>query len=443
MIVKGVERKEDKTVSINVELTKEEFEAAINKAYHKNKKSISVPGFRKGKAPRMIVEGMYGKEVFYDDAVNDLSPEAFDFAVEQESLRPVGRPSMTDMNVSDDKVLTLTFETAVYPEAELGQYRGVEAPRDNPEVTDETVDEEINRIRERNSRQISVERPAEMGDTAVIDYEGFMDGELFEGGADKGHHLKLGSGQFIPGFEEQVAGMAPGDEKDVELTFPEDYHEGLAGKDVVFKVKVNDVMTSELPELDDEFAKDVSEFDTLAEYRQSIKDEKKAELEKAAEDKYKNALVSNAAKNVIVDIPEAMISEQQANTMREFNQNLAMSGIDFNDYLKMMGMDMQAYYNRMRPSVVDRVRNDIMLEKIVEVENLDATEDEIEAEYQSMAEKYSMEVSKVKDIIPAEDIKRGLCMEKAVEIIYSTGIATEPVEEPEEDAEAENEDNAE
>ena len=272
MIVKNLEKKEKSTVTFDVVCDAAEFEKALNSAYLKNRKNIFVQGFRKGKAPRMIIEGMYGKEVFYDDATDELAPAAFEYAVGEESLRVVGQPAVTKVDVSEEKVLTLSFTTAVWPEVTLGQYKGLEAPKAEVEITEEKIDEELTKIQKRNARMVTVERPAEDGDTANIDYLGTVDGVAFDGGAAEGYNLLLGSNSFIPGFEAQVIGMSTGEEKDIEVTFPEEYHAAeLAGKPAVFHVKVNELKIAELPELDDEFAKDVSEFDTLADYRAAIK----------------------------------------------------------------------------------------------------------------------------------------------------------------------------
>ena len=268
MIVKNVRKKEKSTVTFDVLCDAAEFEKAVNEAYLRNKSKIFVPGFRKGKAPRMVIEGMYGKDVFYDDAADELAPVAFNFALEKRDLRTVGNPLVKKVDVSDAKELTISFVTAVWPEVTLGQYKGLEAPKAKVEITDGQVDEELEKIRRRNSRIQSVERPAKLEDTAVIDYEGSVDGVPFDGGKAEGHNLVLGSGAFIPGFEDQVVGMGAGEERDINVTFPEDYAEkSLAGKAAVFHVKCNEVKETQLPALDDEFAKDVSEFDTLAEYR--------------------------------------------------------------------------------------------------------------------------------------------------------------------------------
>ena len=307
MIVKNVEKKENNLVSFQVEVDKAEFEEAVNSAYLKNKSKVSVPGFRKGKAPRMVVEGMYGTNVFYEDAIDEVSPKAFELAVDENELQAVGRPNITGADVSDDKALTLTFETAIYPEVTLGQYKGIEAPKKEINITDVDVNAYIDEIRKRNARQLTVERAAKLGDTVVIDYDGYLDGTRFDGGKAEGTSLELGSGQFVPGFEEQVVGMKAGDEKEIDITFPENYHEGLAGKAVVFKIKVHEVTELELPAVDDEFTKDVSEFDTLEDYKKAIFEQLVQSRTKAVEEDFGYNVMEKAVENMTCDVPNAMI----------------------------------------------------------------------------------------------------------------------------------------
>lgn len=433
MIVKSVEKKENNTATFQVDLDKAEFEAALHKAYLKNKKSISVPGFRKGKAPRMVIEGMFGQDVFYDDAVNELAPEAFNLAVEQEDLKTVGRPSITDVNVSDEKELTLSFETALYPVATLGEYKGLEAPKAAVEVTDADVDAELEKIQTRNARLVTVERPAADGDTAVIDFEGFLDGVPFDGGKGESHSLVLGSGQFIPGFESQVVGMSTGEEKDLDITFPEDYHADLAGKAVVFKVKVNEVKESQSPALDDEFAKDVSEFDTLDEYKADIKENLMKARETAAEEQFKEALMKKAVENMQVEIPDAMIEEQQDLLINDYAQNLAMQGYSLEQYLGMMGMDVNMFRTSARPAALRQIESELLLSAIADAEAIECSPEEIEEEYQKAAESYNVDLETIKKAVEETAIVKDMRLRKASEIIYSTAIATEPVEEVQED----------
>ncbi len=430
MIVKNVEKKEKSTVSFDVLCDAAEFEKAVNAAYLKNKKNIFVQGFRKGKAPRMVIEGMYGKDVFYEEATDQIAPEAFRFAVEQESLRTVGAPSVTNVDVSDEKELTLSFLTAVWPEVTLGQYKGIEAPRAKGEVSDEQVDDELKRVQHRNARIVNVERPAKEGDTAVIDYLGTVDGVPFEGGADQGHGLVLGSGTFIPGFEDQVIGMNPGEEKDITVTFPEQYHSAdLAGKEAVFHVKVNEIKEEILPELDDEFAKDVSEFDTLAEYRDSIRARMEVVEKDNAESAYQNALIEKAGDAITAEIPEAMVEDHVDNMIREYDQNMQASGLSLQTYLQYIGQDLASFRASMRPVAERRAKTELLLEKIAEVENIEVTQEEIDEEYEKAAENYQMDLEVVKNGVPESAIVGDIKTRKAAQIIFDSGVPTEPAEE--------------
>ena len=435
MIVKSVEKKENNTVNFVVDVDAAEFEKALNAAYLKNRKDIYIPGFRKGKAPRMVIEGMYGKEVFYEDAINEVAPEAFTMAVKEADVRVVGRPSITETNVSDEKVLTLSFESALYPEVTLGEYKGLEAEKKVEEVTDEQIDADLARTQKRNSRTVNAERPAAMGDTVTINFEGFKDGVAFEGGKAENFDLPLGSGQFIPGFEEQIVGMSIGDEKDINVTFPEDYQsEELKGQPAVFHVKVNEIKEIILPELDDEFAKDVSEFDTLEEYKNSIREKLAKQHESAAEEDFHNSLLKKAVDNMTVVIPDAMIDAKQEDLIENYSQNLAMQGISLKDYLGMMGMDEEIFRKSARPAAIEQLHNELLLAKIAEVEAFELTDEEIDAEFAAVAANYEVDVETVKKAIPVEQIKDDLKMRKASELIFSTGIAVapaQPAEEPE------------
>ena len=426
MIVKNVEKKEKSTVSFDVLCDAAEFEKAINGVYLKNKSKIFVQGFRKGKAPRMIIEGMYGKDVFYDDAADELAPQAFRFAVEQEGLRTVGTPAVKAMDVSDDKELTLSFVTAVWPEVTLGQYKGLEAPKAKVEIAEEQIDADLEMTRKRNSRVQSVERPAKLDDTAVIDYEGSVDGVPFDGGKAEGHNLVLGSGQFIPGFEDQVVGMSAGEERDITVTFPEEYHEAsLAGKEAVFHVKCNEVKETILPELDDEFAKDVSEFDTLDEYRASIRERLEKAAEADAQSAFESALIEKAGDNMTADIPDAMIEEQMDNMIREYDQNLQMNGLNLELYLKYLGQDVNAFREQTRPTAERRAKTDLVLDKIAQEENIEATAEEVEEEYKNLSERYGMTVEQVKQALPANVVEGDLKTRKAAQIIFDSAVATE------------------
>ncbi len=430
MIVKNVEKKEKSTVSFDVLCDAAEFEKAVNGAYLKNKSKIFVQGFRKGKAPRMVIEGMYGKDVFYDDAADDLAPVAFAFAVEQEKLRTVGSPAVKAVDVSDDRELTLSFVTAVWPEVQLGEYKGLEAPKAKVDVTDEQVDADVEAARKRNSRIVTVERPAKLEDTAVIDYEGSVDGVPFDGGKAEGQNLVLGSNTFIPGFEDQVVGMSAGEERDINVTFPEDYHEkSLAGKAAVFHVKCNEVKENQLPDLDDEFAKDISEFDTLAEYKASVKERLTKAAQAEADSAYQSALIEQAGDNITAEIPEAMVEDQMDNMMREYDQNLQMNGLNLELYLKYLGQDVKTFREQCRPTAERRVRTDLVLDKIAEVENIAVSDEEIDAEYDKLAEQYGMTAEQVKNALSKDIIAGDVKTRKAAQIIFDSGVPTEPVEE--------------
>ena len=435
MIVKNVEKKEKSTVSFDVLCDAAEFEKAVDAAYRKNKSKIFVQGFRKGKAPRMVIEGMYGKDVFYEDATDDLAPSAFQFGVQQENLRTVGNPAISNYEISDEKELTISFVTAVWPDVTLGEYKGLEAPKAKVEISEELIDEELEKIRRRNARIVTAERPARDGDTAVIDYLGTVDGVPFDGGKDENHGLVLGSGTFIPGFEEQVIGMSIGEEKDINVTFPEDYHGAeLAGKAAVFHVKLNDIKEEILPELDDEFVKDVSEFDTLDEYRVAIRGRMETVEKDNAENEYHNALIEKAADNMTVEIPDAMIEDHLDNMVREYDQNMQASGLSLETYLQYIGQDIKAFRAQMRPMAERRAKTELLLEKVAEAESIEATEQEIAEEYEKAAENYQVDLEVVKSAVPESAIVGDIKSRKAAEIIFESGVPTEPVDEPAEEA---------
>ena len=434
MIVKNAEKKEKSTVSFDVVCDAAEFEKAIDAAYRKNKSKIFVQGFRKGKAPRMVIEGMYGKDVFYEDATDELAPAAFQFGVEEEKLRTVGNPAITNYQVSDDKELTISFITAVWPEVTLGEYKGIEAPKAKVEVTEEKIDEEIEKVRRRNARIATAERPAQDGDTAVIDYLGTVDGVPFDGGKDENHGLVLGSGTFIPGFEEQVIGMSIGEEKDITVTFPTEYHAPeLAGKEAVFHVKVNDLKEEIVPELDDEFVKDVSEFDTLAEYREAIRGRVETMEKDSAENEFQTALLEKAGDAMTADIPDAMIEENIDSMVREYDQNMQASGLSLEMYLKYMGQTMDSFRTSMRPAAERRAKTEVLLEKIAEVEGIEVTEKEIADEYENVAAQYDAELDMVKSAVPESAIVGDLKARRAAQIIFDNAVAVEPEAAPAEE----------
>lgn len=429
MIVKNVEKKEKNTVSFSVEVDRDEFEEAVQSAYLKNKKKVNVPGFRNGKAPRMVIEGMYGASVFYDDAVDEISSKAFEFAVKEENFETVGRPGITNYNVSDEKVLTIDFEAGLYPEVTLGQYKGIEAPCEDVNMTDADVDAYIDEIRKRNARQITVERAAELGDTVVIDYDGYLDGVRFDGGKAEGTNLELGSNSFVPGFEEQVVGMKAGDEKELSITFPENYHEGLAGKAVVFKVKVHEVNKMELPEVDDEFTKDVSEFDKLEDYRAAIMEQLVAKRKRAVEDDFGYNVLEKAVENMSCEIPDAMIEERMQVMANEYDRNLMARGMRLEEYLRMSGMDPVSFQNMIRPQAEAQVKTDLLLAAVAKAENIEVTEEELEKSIEDLAKAYGVEPEQIKQAIPAESMMDDMKKKKANDLIMQSAVPTAKITE--------------
>ena len=368
MNVKSVE-KENGNAKIAIEIEKAEFEVALNKAYAKCRKNIMIPGFRKGKAPRKMVESMYGPTVFYEDAVNEIFPEIYEKAVTEQGLKAVGAPSVVDMDTTEEGNVALTVSTALYPEVTLGEYKGIEVAKKAVSVGKADVDAELNRMAERNSRIETVEREAKNGDTVVIDFEGFVDGKAFEGGKAEKYNLHLGTGAFIPGFEDQLVGTKAGDEKAVEVTFPEDYNsKELAGKAATFQCKVHEVKETIKPELDDEFAKDVSEFDTLADLKKDIKARLTKTRQEESDRAFEDAAVDAAAKNMTVEIPACMIDEQVDRQMEQFGYQLQMQGMKMEDYAKMMGGNVDGLRQSLRPMAEQTVRTSLLLEAVAEAE---------------------------------------------------------------------------
>ena len=426
MQVKNVEKKGNQA-TIVVEIDKELMESGVNKAYTKARKSIMIPGFRKGKAPRKMIEAMYGAHVFYEDGLEEIFPEIYDFAVaKQEGFKAIGRPSLADMQISDDNIVTLTITTDVYPEVTLGQYKGVEVEKEEPAVTDEQVQAELDNMAKNVASTENVDRPAQMGDTVNIDFEGFDNGVPFDGGKGENFDLKLGSGSFVPGFEEQIVGMSAGEEKDIDITFPEDYHKELAGKAVVFHVKVNKVTITIVPEQDDEFAKDVSEFDTLEALKADIRAKALEKAQKQADSAFENAAVEKAAENTTVDMPNALVEKELDIQMERFGYQLQMSGYSMEQYAKMMGGDVNTMRNAFRPTAEKQAKISVTLEKIAEVENLTVTEEDIEEEFQSMAKQYEMEVDKIKEMVPMDELTESLKTRKAVKLIVDNAVAVAP-----------------
>ncbi len=429
MKVISTEKKNNNTeIEVKVEITAEEFNSAVNKAYAKLRNKINVPGWRKGKAPRKMIENMYGEAVFYDDAFEAIAPEALEIAVSEGEIRYVGRPAIVDFFVNEDKSAWIAFQLTLYPEITLGEYKGIEAPKASVEVSDEQVDSQINSVRERNSRIVTVERPAQMGDIVELGYAGTIDGVAFEGGTAESYSLELGSGSFIPGFEEQVVGISAGEEKDINVTFPAEYHsDEVAGKDAVFHINAHEIKEKQLPELDDEFVKDVSEFDTLDEYRASIAAELKAELEARADNEFRSILLEKIADNAQGEIPAVMVEERVESYVNNYAANLEGSGLSIDMYMQFMGTTLEQFKENLRPSAAKSVKVDLTLEAIAKAENLVPTDEAIEAEYHAIADQYNMKAEDVKKFLNADDVAADLKKKLAEDFVVGCAVATEPV----------------
>ena len=426
MTVKSCEKLEKSRVALTIEVGAEEFEAAVNKAYLKMRGKMNIPGFRPGKAPRKMIESMYGAEVFYEEAVNAILPDAYESAVDEQKLEVVGYPQVEIENVGKEGA-TFKCTVAVYPEVELGQYKGLEAVKAEVKVMAADVNARLKEMADRNTRLVSVEREAKSGDTAVIDFEGFLNGVPFKGGKGEKYELVLGSGSFIPGFEEQVVGMSANEEKDINVTFPENYHsEELAGKEVTFKVKVHEVKQTVLPEKDDEFVKDVSEFDTMDELRADIEkrilDEKQSGIDRA----FENAAVEKAAENMTAEIPESMVDEEVDRQLERMDYELRAQGASLEAYSKMLGGNMDGFRKSLRPNALTAVRTNVMLDAVVDAEKIEVSEEECEEEYKKLADSYKMELDKVKELLPVDGMKGDLQVHKAAKLIAESAVAVAP-----------------
>ena len=437
MSVKSCEKLEKSMVALTVEVSAEEFEAAVEKAYRKQRGSIRVPGFRPGKAPRKIIENMYGSGVFYEEAVNEALPDAYSSAVKEQELEVVGYPEVELLSVGKEG-FSFKATVAVYPEVTLGQYKGVEAPKAEVSVTDEDVEGRIKEMADRNSRMVSVEdRAVAKGDIANIDFEGFLDGVPFDGGKSDSFDLEIGSGQFVPGFEDQVAGMSISEEKDINITFPEDYHADLAGKAVVFHVKVNAIKVKEIPALDDEFAKDVSEFDTLEELKKDVREKMLAEREEGAKRAFEDAAMAKVAAGIQADIPDAMIEEQARRFVDNFRMQLQSQGVPYEQYMKMTGMEEEKLMADAKAPAEGQVRMDLAIAAIVKAEGLEASDEDVEAEYSKMAGQYGMDVENVKKYLDDAVIKEQIVRAKAVELVAAAAVPVKPEEVKAEEPKAE------
>lgn len=421
-----IEMLEKNMAKLTIEVPAEEFEKAITRAYNKNKGQISIPGFRKGKVPQIMVERMYGPAIFYEEAANYVMPEAYEKAAEESNLEIVSRPAIDVTQMEKGKDFIFTAEVAIKPEVTLGEYKGIEVEKTEITVTDEEVDAEIKKTQEQNSREITVERPAENGDTVVIDYAGTIDGVAFDGGSDKGHSLVLGSNSFIPGFEDQLVGATAGSDVEVHVTFPEDYHaKDLAGKEAVFACTVHEVKTKEYPEIDDEFAQDVSEFDTLAEYKEDIKkhitERKENEAKSAKQQKVMDKIIENAT----MEIPDAMVDTQAANMVDEYAQRLSYQGLSMDQYFQFTGLNAQTLKDQLKPQALKNIQSRLVLEAVIAAENIEVSDDEFNAEIEKMAAAYQMEADKVKELLGeegAENIKKDLAAQKVVEFVADAAV---------------------
>ena len=426
MGLKSVDTSEKNTAVLEIEIAKNVFDEEVTKIFRSKSGGLSVPGFRKGKAPRNIIEKMYGKGVFYEDALNELLPQAIDDALAESKIQAVSKAEI-DVKTIDENGVNLTAKYFVKPEAEIKNYKGLEATKTIVSVSGEDIDKEVEAVRKRNARSIEIlDRPAQTGDEAAIDFEGFIDGVPFEGGKGEDHKLKLGSGQFIPGFEEQIVGKNIGEEFDVNVSFPEDYHgEDVKGKAAVFKVKLNALRFEELPELDDDFAQDVSEFDTLEQYREDVKTKIKERNDKRSEYSVEEQLVDGILANLEVDVPEIMIETEIENHVRDYAYRLQSQGIDMDLYMKYMGMTEEAMRGQFRETSERQVKTKLALEKIVALENITANDDELEKEYDKIAEMYKLEKDQVKERVDIKLVTNDIVVGKAVEFLKANANITE------------------
>ena len=425
MSVKNIERNEKNMVTMTVEVGAAEFEAAVEKAYKKLRGTVKVSGFRPGKAPRKVIENMYGKGAFYEEAINIAMPDAYVAAVEAEGLQVVGYPEIQLGDVSAEG-FSFTAVVAVYPEVKLGQYKGLEAPKAEVKVMAADVNARLKEMAENNGRLVSVDRKVKKGDTANIDFEGFDNGVAFDGGKGENFDLEIGSGKFVPGFEEQLIGMKAGEEKDIDITFPENYHAELAGKAVVFHVKVNAVKAKEVAAIDDEFAKDVSEFDTLAELKKDVKAKLIAEREEASAAAFEDVLMAKVAEGITAEIPDAMIMEQAQGFLQNMKMQMQSQGIAFEQYCQMTGMTEESLMEQAKEPAERQVRMDLAVGAIVKAEGLEVTDEDVEAEYASMAAKYNMPAEDIKKYMNPDMIKEQAIRAKAIAVVVNNAVAVKP-----------------
>ncbi|MFO7161343.1 MAG: trigger factor [[Clostridium] cellulosi] len=412
---------------LEISVDKDKFAEAVDKAFKKNAKRINVPGFRRGKAPRSVIEKLYGEGIFYEDAVNSLYPQAYEEAVKEAGIEPVDRADIEVVDISKEKGVTFKAKVTVKPDVELGEYKGLKAVKKVYTVSDDEVNHELEHVRERNARIITVEdRAAQKGDIAVIDYEGFLDGKPFKGGKAEKQELELGSGTFIPGFEDQIIGHKIGENFEINVTFPENYHsKELAGKPAVFKIVLHELKVRELPELDDEFAKDVSEFDTLDEYKADIKKRIQEAKDKRSETEVEDALVEQIIGSMKAEIPEVMFERAIDNMVNDFNYRLQMQGMNLKTYLHYAGMEMDEFRKTFREQAERQVKMRLALEKIVANEKFEVTDEDLDAEYKKLAGQYGIDAEKIKNIINADDLKKDIVVNKAIDFVRNNAVITE------------------
>lgn len=422
-----VETLEKSMAKLTIEVSAEEFETAIDKAYKKNKNKISLPGFRKGKAPRAMIEKMYGTGVFYEDAANDLIPGAYESAAKESELEIVAQPSIDVTQIEKGKPFIFTATVAVKPEVTLGDYKGIEVEKKTAEVTDEELQAEIDKVRESNSRMITVEdRAVQDGDITTIDFEGFVDGEPFEGGKGENYPLTIGSHSFIDNFEEQLIGKNIGEETEVNVTFPEQYQaEELQGKPAVFKVTIKEIKVKELPELDDDFAQDVSEFDTVDEYKEDLKKKLLENKEAALKREKEEDVVGKIIENATMEIPDPMVDTQVRQMVQEFSQRIQSQGLSLQQYMQFTGMTPESLTNELQPQALKRIQSRLVLEAVVAAENIETSDEDLEKELEKMAEMYQMEADKLKELVGEEEKKQialDLAVQKAVELVVDAAV---------------------
>ena len=426
MSVKSCEKIEKSQVALTIEVGAEAFQAAVEKAYRKMRGKINMPGFRPGKAPRKLIERMYGAEVFYEEAINIAFPDAYEEAVKEQELQVVGYPAVELVGDATGDGFTFKAIVPVYPEVTLGEYKGLTAEKEEVKVSAADVDERLKQLSDRNTRLVSVEREAKEGDTAVIDFDGYLDGKPFDGGKGENHSLELGSHSFVPGFEEQVVGMKAGDEKDIDITFPEDYHADLAGKAVVFKVKCHEVKEKEVPEMDDEFAKDVSEFDTLKELKADLKKKISEERQKAADREFEDALMTKVAEGITAEIPDAMVENQARQFVENFKMQITQQGIPYDQYAQMTGITEAKLLEDAKEPALRQVRMDLALAAVIKAENIEASDEEVEDEFKKLAEQYGMDLEMVKKYVQADQVKDQVISRRAVAVVVDSATAVKP-----------------